>query len=156
VTAGGRTFDLVLRAGRDRHGREVLTLDLLDPAAPERGTVAHADFAVGGEHASLNEPLRADRVLAGAVPPGADLTHWREGLWFGLAVLPRYRGLGLGARLMTESAALLRRAGVRRLFVTATDASRPFYLKVFAGRVRVDEPAPGPDGELQHELEIEL
>jgi hypothetical protein len=40
--------------------------------------------------------------------------------------------------------------------VTATESSRPFYLKRFAGRVRVDEREEDRDGEVLHRLEIEL
>lgn len=142
ILLGGRAFTLTLRRGSDQFGRHTMLIDAVDSAAPEAGTVAHIDLAFRGEQASLDNPL--------------DSSHWSEGLWFGLAVLPPYQRTGLGARLLDEAVALLRRAGVRRLFITATDTSRPFYLKRFGTAVQVDEAERGREGDVLHRLEVGL
>lgn len=150
-------FPLVERTGRDSFGREVRVLDALDPAAPEKGTIAHVDFSLGSGQAQLDGPLDwwTGKAADGA-PEGADLTHFREHLWFGLAVLPGYRDAGLGARLMDEAVARMRAGGARRLFIRATPGSLGFYKKLFGAAVRSVEEERGEDGDALYRLEVAL
>jgi GNAT superfamily N-acetyltransferase len=148
---------LVERRGRDEFGREVIVLDALDPAAPGRGTVGHIDFSVGRGQAQLDGPL--DFYTPGrpdGVPTEADLTHFREHLWFGLAVLPGYRDAGLGARLMDAAVAHMRTAGARVLFIRATPSSLGFYRARFGAAVRSVEEERGDDGEVLYRVEVDL
>jgi|GEM_PF-1768615 len=152
-------FVLVERRGSDRFGRAVLLVDALDPADPARGTVGHVDVAWRGESASLDQPLDFGFDSAArpdGAPAGADLSHFREHLWFGLAVLPEFRRGGLGARLLDEAAARLRAAGARTLFVRATGTSLGFYEKRFGRRVRSVEREDGREGEVYYRLEVDL
>jgi GNAT superfamily N-acetyltransferase len=159
LVAPSASLDFVERRGLDGHGREVILVDALDPAAPERGTVGHVDVSQRDGQASLDGPLDF-WVDAAARPAGAheaaDLTHFREHLWFGLAVLPAYRGGGLGARLMDQAVSRLRAAGVRDLFIRATETSLGFYQKRFGARVRSVERETGDEGEITYRLEIDL
>lgn len=160
VEAGGRSFRFVLRSGRGPHGREVLTLDALDAADPGRGTVGHADFAVSGENASADGPLDMyvgrSALPAELLPAEADLSHWREQLWFGFAVRREYRGAGLGGRLLDEMEALLRARGVKRLFIRATESSVSYYRARYGARLVHEEEEKGREGETYYGLEIEL
>lgn len=148
---------LVERRGRDGFGHEVVVLDAVDPHAPVRGTVGHIDFSVGSGQAQLNGPLDSfTPERPDGVPTEADLTHFREHLWFGLAVLPGYRDAGLGARLMTAAVARMRDSGARVLFIRATPASLGFYRKHFGAAVRSVEEEPGEDGEVLYRVEVDL
>jgi GNAT superfamily N-acetyltransferase len=147
---------LVERRGRDNFGRDVVVLDAVDPAAPSRGTIGHVDFSLGMGQAQLDGPLDSwTSKLAEGAPEEADLTHFREHLWFGLAVLPSYRGTGLGARLMNEAVARMRAGGARVLFIRATESSLGFYKKFFGPAVRgVEEETRGED--VLYRVEIDL
>lgn len=160
VAVGGREYRLVRREGVDEHGHRVLTLDALDKAALGAGTVGHVDFVVAGEHASADGPLDTKVGPHGlpedVLPAGTDLSHWRPHLWFGLAVVPEHRGTGLGLRLMEEMSALLREQGVRRVFIRATEGSRPFYHRVFGASVVHERREDGRDGDVYYALEVVL
>jgi GNAT superfamily N-acetyltransferase len=151
---------ILLREGRDSHGRRVLCLDALDADAPERGTVGHADMLLQGPGAAavldgpLSAPTDPSRLPPGAA--GADLSHWREHLWFGLAVTPAHRGRGLGDLLMSRAAALAASEGASELIVYATESSRGFYLSRFSGKVLADEPFTGADEAAYHRLVVSL
>jgi len=152
-------FALVERRGVDSFGRSVLILDALDPADASRGTIGHIDVSFHGDQASLDQPL--DSWVEAAPQPSdwpadADLTHWREHLWFGLAVLPDARGAGLGSRLLDEADRRLRAAGVKLLFIRATEASVGFYRRHYGARVRHEETEIDRDGVRDHRLEVEL
>lgn len=146
-------FLLKERRGRDSFGREVVVLDLVDREKPGAGTVGHLDYSLRDAQASLDQPL--DSWLDPARRE-ENLAHFREHLWFGLAVRPEYRARGLGARLMDEAVARMRAEGVRTLFIRATESSRPFYLKRFGARVRRSEAETDRDGETTYRLEIDL
>lgn len=160
VSYGGRHYRLLLRRGTDSHGHAVLILDALDRADLAAGAVGHVDFAVAGEHASADGPLDTAAGPHGqpvdVVPAGADLSHWRPHLWFGLAVTPAHRGTGLGRGLMEEMSALLRAAGVKRVFIRATEGSRAFYHKLFGAAVVYEEREEGAEGDAYFALEIVL
>jgi ribosomal protein S18 acetylase RimI-like enzyme len=149
----------VERRGADSFGRAVLLVDALDASAPARGTVGHVDVSWRDGHASLDQPLDFD-VDAAARPDGvpgtADLSHFREHLWFGLAVLPEYRRSGLGARLLDEADARLRAEGVRLLFIRATDSSVGFYRRHYGARVKHEAAEPDGEGGTYYRLEVEL
>lgn len=160
VSYGGRRYRLLLRRGTDAHGHAVLILDALDRGDLGGGTVGHVDFAVAGEHASADGPLDTVAGPHGqpvdVVPAGADLSHWRPHLWFGLAVTPAHRGTGLGRGLMEEMAALLRARGVKRVFIRATEGSRSFYHKLFGAAVVYEEREEGEEGDAYYALEVVL
>lgn len=148
---------LVERRGRDSFGREVIVLDALHPAEPARGTVGHVDFSVGSGQAQLNGPLDTwTSPRAEGAPDGADLSHFREHLWFGLAVAPEHRGSGLGARLMGAAAGSMRAAGARVLFIRATESSLGFYKKFFGAAIRGIEKEPLDDGDCLYRVEVDL
>jgi GNAT superfamily N-acetyltransferase len=151
---------IALREGRNAHGQKILTLDALDAAAPERGTVGHIDFVVqgNGQAAVLDGPLDIKPDLA-RLPPGAegaDLSHWRQYLWFGFAVTPEWQGRGLGVVLIDLASALSIREGAPQLIIYATESSRSFYLARFEGRVLGDEPFTGADEGKYHRLVVAL
>jgi ribosomal protein S18 acetylase RimI-like enzyme len=150
-------YPMIERRGRDTFGHTVLVLDILDPRAPSAGTVAHIDMSFHGDQAHLDGPLDSfvPRMTPG-VPESADLTHVRQFLWFGLAVKPDYQGHGLGLRLLDEAVRHLRAAGVRSLFIRATESSRGFYMNRFGPRVVDIEPETDADGETTYRLEIDL
>jgi GNAT superfamily N-acetyltransferase len=160
VSFGGRAYRLLLRRGTDAHGHALLVLDALDRADLAGGAVGHVDFAVAGEHACADGPLDTAAGPHGqpadVVPAGADLSHWRPHLWFGLAVTPAHRGTGLGRGLMEEMAALLRAQGVKRVFIRATEGSRAFYHKLFGAAVVYEEREEGAEGDAYFALEIVL
>ena len=144
---------LVERRGIEEHGREVVVLDLVDRAAPEAGTAAHVDFSMREGQASLDGPLDSwvDPRLR-----TENLSHFRPHLWFGLAVRPEYQGQGLGTRLLDEAVARMREAGVRELYLRATETSRDFYLKRFGARVRSVAAEDDGEGGTYYRLEIDL
>jgi GNAT superfamily N-acetyltransferase len=146
-------FDFVVRRGRDRFGRSVLIVDALDRADAARGTVGHVDVSFGEGTASLDLPL--DEALAAADRTAA-LSHFREHLWFGLAVVPGYAGSGLGSRLLDEAEARLRAEGVKTLFLRATETSVGFYRRRYGARVLDEDEEDGADGEKYYRLEIGL
>lgn len=155
-----RTFRLVLRRGVSPHGQTVITIDALDARALGRGTVGHADFVINGEQAAIDQSMdfyvRPHGLPDDVVPAGADLTHFRQYFWFGLAVHPDYRGLGLGRALLTEMVAILRASGVRRLFLRATPSSVGLYRDYFGTGIVYEEEEAGRDGDVYHNLEIRL
>ncbi|MFI5345618.1 MAG: GNAT family N-acetyltransferase [Elusimicrobiota bacterium] len=157
LTTATNGYHLIERTGRNSFGHAVLVLDLLDPRDPSAGTIAHIDLSYNGDQAQLDGPL--DSFVgpsASGVPEGADLTHFRRYLWFGLAVKPDHQGLGLGVRLIDEAVARLRAAGIQTLYVRATEASHGFYMRRFVGRVRDVEPETDTDGDKLYRLEIDL
>ena len=149
---------LAARGGRDQFGHAIILIDALDPAAPARGTVGHVDVSWHDDQASLDAPLDfwADPARPAGVPVDADLSHFREHLWFGLAVLPEYRRGGLGARLLDEAAARLRALGVRTLFIRATETSVGFYRRRYGARVLHEEAETDGDGGTYYRLEVDL
>jgi 1-acyl-sn-glycerol-3-phosphate acyltransferase len=161
LRAGGRDFLLIERRGKDRFGKDIVLLDALDARDPGAGTAAHIDFTAGGGSAGLDEPLDLSSTVRmphpAAAPPGADLSHQtRRHLWFGLAVRPEYRNLGLGAALMDAAVERMRAAGATRLFIRATESSRGFYLKRFGKDVVAVEAETDREGETYYRLEVRL
>lgn len=146
ATRGG-AYLLLLRRGTDNFNREVLVVDILDLSAEARGTVAHIDLAVnsGMNQASLDGPLDSWVADAPAEFSKERLDHWREHLWFGLSVLPEYRGQGLGLLLLDVSLGLLRTRGVGDLHINATENSAAFYERHLRGRIAEAEPYTGED-----------
>ncbi|MDE2142975.1 MAG: GNAT family N-acetyltransferase [Elusimicrobia bacterium] len=117
----------------------------------------HIDVSFHDGVARLDQPL--DNWVSRSAPDapaGADLTHFRRYLWFGLAVKPEHQGHGLGFLLLNDAVARLRAAGVRTLFIRATESSRGFYEGRFGSRVRFIEPEDAGDGETLYRLEIDL
>lgn len=149
---------LATRGGTDQFGHPVILIDALDPAAPERGTVGHVDVSWHDAQASLDGPLDfwAEPGRPEGVPEEADLTHFRENLWFGLAVLPEYRRGGLATRLLDAARARLRALGVRTLFIRATESSVGFYRRRYGSRVLSEEPEPDGEGGTYYRLEVDL
>lgn len=156
---GDRDIRLLLRRGVNSHGHQVMAIDALDRADLSRGTVGHVDFSINGRQASGDLPvegLEPHGQPEELIPADADLSHWRPHLWFGLAVHPDFRRKGLAHRLMDERTALLRHAGVRRLFIRSSAEARAFHRAYFKERVVHEEAEPGEDGEIYYRLEIEL
>jgi 4-hydroxy-2-oxoheptanedioate aldolase len=150
---------VVLREGVNEHGQKIAALDALDAANPAGGTVGHVDltFQGRGMPAVLDGPLEpkgAARVPPGA--EGADLSHRREHLWFGLGVAPSWRERGLGGVLMGLANGLAAREGAGEMIIYATESSRGFYLARFEGRVLADEPFTGADEGAYHRLVVKL
>jgi 4-hydroxy-2-oxoheptanedioate aldolase len=150
---------VVLREGVNEHGQKIAALDALDAANPAGGTVGHVDltFQGRGMPAVLDGPLEpkgAARVPTSA--EGADLSHRREHLWFGLGVVPSWRERGLGGVLMGLASSLASREGAGELIIYATESSRSFYRARFEGRVLADEPFTGADEGAYHRMVVNL
>lgn len=149
---------IALREGRNAHGQRILTLDALDAAAPSAGTIAHIDLVLQGtgQAAVLDGPLDVAADPA-RLPPGAetaDLSHWRQYLWFGFAVTPAWQGRGLGIVLLDLANALASREGASDLIIYATESSRSFYLARFKDRISSDEPFQGADESTYHRIVV--
>ncbi len=151
---------IVLREGRNAHGQRILTLDALDAAVPAAGTVGHLDLVLQGtgQAAVLDGPLDVvsdpSRLPPGA--EGADLSHWRQYLWFGFAVTPAWQGRGLGVVLLDLATALSTREGADQLIIYATESSHGYYRARFRDRVLADEPFKGADDETYFRLVARL
>lgn len=151
---------IALREGRNAHGQRVLTLDALDAAAPSAGTIGHIDWVLqgGGQPAVLDGPLDV-RSDPSRLPPGAeeaDLSHWRQYLWFGFAVTPAWQGRGLGVVLLDLATALAAREGADRLIIYATESSHGYYRARFGERVLDDETFKGADEETYYRVVARL
>lgn len=145
------SFQVDLRRGADAYGREILVIDVLDgPANP----VAHIDVSVQAQYGQA----RVDGPLDGQVPnPDGRPKHWREHMWFGLAVMPDYKGKHLGTMLVHVAMALAKRRGVSDFWIYATESSYPFYMRQW-GHLALSEEREtvGRDGEVQIRLRLAL
>ncbi|MDE2143096.1 MAG: hypothetical protein KGL74_04870 [Elusimicrobia bacterium] len=98
----------------------------------------------------MGEPVRLPDIAAAAAAPAAlGMTPLAPVL---AAAIPAAAPLPA----LPPSASPPRAAGVRTLYVRATESSRGFYRGRFGSRVRFVEPEDAGDGETLYRLEIDL
>ena len=95
-------------------------VDYLVPIRASRAFFIDFLKSVGGDLANVFVALEGDNIVGYATP----VFDGREGWIGGIGILPRYRGKGIGTRLMAESEKLLAEKGVTEVFLEVIEGNR--------------------------------